>query len=122
MLSSAILATSAVTQEAQTKPAIEAVLTNATLWGSNTIHSDAYVQAYNTSTGQTYYMTIYSNNSTSISLPAGNYNISISTGSDFCNMYVSNLNNYHVNNKYYYTFNNINITSSPSTVVSVTYN
>lgn len=136
MLGSAILATLAVAQEAQTKPAakpeqtalskeyskkIDAVLVNATLWGSNTINGDAYVQAYNTSTGQTYYMTIYRNNSTSISLPAGNYNISVNTGSIYCNMYVSNLNNYVAYNKYYWTFYNIDITSSPSTVVSVTY-
>lgn len=124
LLGSAILATSA--QQAQIKPAAKPAQTdaffNATLWGSNSISGDAYVQAYNTSTGQTYYMTIYSNNSTSISLPPGTYNISVNTGSVFCNMYVSNLSNYSAYNKYYHTFNGINVTTSPSTVVSVTYN
>jgi hypothetical protein len=124
LLGSAILATSA--QQAPTKSAAKPAQTNAvfnaTLWGSNSITGDAYVQAYNTSTGQTYYMTIYSNNSTSISVPPGNYNISVNTGSIFCNMYVSNLSSYAAYNKYYYTFNGINVTTSPSTVVSVTYN
>ncbi len=125
MLGSALLATAAIAQETPTKPAvkkIDAVVNNATIWGVNSINGDAYVQATNTASNQTYYMTIYKNNSTSITVPAGNYNIAISTGGLLSNMYVSGLTSYSAYNTYYWTFNNINITTSPSTVVSVTSN
>ena len=126
MLGIAILAASAVAHVAPTKPALTALskagnkkivaFLDATLWGLSQLNNDAYVQAYNTSTGQTYYMTIPSKNSTSITLPPGNYNISVSLGSSFANIYVGSAS---AINKNYWTFYGVTLTSSPSTVVSV---
>jgi hypothetical protein len=133
MLGSAILATSAVSKETPTKPAAKSAQTSlsrvgnkktvavldATIWGVNQLNNNVYVQATNTSTSQAYYMTIPYKNSTSITLPPGNYDIYVSLGSSFGNIYVSNLNNYSALNKNWWTFYGINITASPSTVVSV---
>ncbi|MGK6350198.1 hypothetical protein [Parapedobacter sp. DT-150] len=137
MLGSAILATSAVAKEPQTQTATkpeqtalsnepnkksDAVLANGTLGGISQLNNDVYIQAYNTSTGQTYYLTAPTMSSASISLPTGTYDISVSTSNVFADIYISDDDDsYNVDDVYYHTFSNITINNSYATVVAVYY-
>ncbi|WP_090627638.1 hypothetical protein [Parapedobacter indicus] len=135
MLGSAMLAISAVAKEKQTQTAVkpeqtelsnepskesDAVLADGTLWGISDLNKSVSIQAHNTSTNQTYYLSIPPNGSTSISLPTGTYDIFVDTFSEFVNFSISDDDDSEsVNDVIYHTFYNITINFSYATVLAV---
>lgn len=133
VIGSALFATSAVAEGAKTQKTAEAtqtelgtpdnhemraVLANGTLWGITNLSNGIGIQAYNTSTHQTYYLTVHANDAKSISLPFGTYDIFVNTNSVLGNIYLSDYDDsYSVTNVYSHTFYNITINSSSSTVI-----
>jgi len=129
---SAILAISAFAHDAKTQPAstpeqtlkaagVKRILTDGTLWGTNSLSVDAFVHARNTSTSQDYYMTVSALNSNHITLPLGTYDIFLSTWSTYAHWYVSDDDDSDSGNGYNYTFYSVTITNVASTVISVSY-
>ena len=132
VLGSAILATSAIANDAKTQPAskpgeivkaatIKKFFTNVNFYGSNGIASTLNISAYNTSTGISYPLTVYSNfpsnNSDYISIPTGNYNITVWMN-ETASIYINSVGSTYSS---YYTFYDVAVTTQFALVVDVQY-
>ena len=136
MLGCTFIITSAFASDGQTQPgaksgkivnisAIKKVFTDGTLIGSNGLASTIYIAATNTSTSQTYYLTVYSafpsNSSDHTFIPEGTYNISITASEYAGHILCSDDDDYVPTSGYYYLFTGITVNSSYDTVIDVQY-
>jgi len=136
---SAILATSVFANDGQGQPAgkllqhvkasdVKKAFTNVNFYGSNALNSTVYITAYNTSTFQSYPLTIYSTypsvNTNFISIPTGNYTVTVSL-SESAGIYINgDVNGTYDDwtcDTYYDTFYDVLINDQYAQVVDVTY-